>query len=283
MDVNQIISRPLAHEEYFANEALRIINTLYLAIEYDFGSHIIKDIKSDIEKIASEWSKTKEVKYGYQPKSFYIDRAYGFRFLLRMNDFYDTKFRYNTMGYSKKGYITTTDFTVDLFSKMVSVQAAFHLGKFGEIKLHELTLASIEILFKYFVLMKERDDGFDDYRWCFTADDIRKVINNIGMIIRNDANFFKYVKMPLELPGEIKKEDNRRPRCAEDYLRFYQEGMNVNEWKSVLMKEWDQSEKTVRNYFKRFRIEPTKITKPMSLKDENDYLREIIKRNNIEL
>jgi hypothetical protein len=280
MDAISIISKPFTYEEDFHKEALQIRDSFLSAI--DSGSpQSLYDIKKRIIKLSALWSRKKEVRIGYKAKSFYVDRAYGSRFLFTVNHFFHTKLLYKRNDNDE----TKTEFSVRQFANMVSVQAAYHLAKFGEMREYELMMASIIILMKYFVLFRERQDGYAGNEWCISSDDIRKVLTNFSLIIRNDKDFFRYVKRPIAIPGTPSSEkiDIKKPECADDYLRFYRKGMSVNDWVDVLMKEWNEKRRTVYYHFSKFGIEPKKVAHRMSAEEEVRMLREILKRNNISI
>ena len=274
MDNSKYISSPNLSEENFVQEALRITRDLYKGIERGYSSYAKADAEKSIKRLSEKWSKTKEVKYGYKPNSFYIDHVYNSRFLYTLNHFHGTDFRYPRKGVP----FLRAEFRVDLFAKMISVQAAYHLAKFGEIKFYELMLASVIILFRFFNIMKEREDGIEGYIWCISSEDIQNTIRALSRIIDNDPKFGSYVRKSLPLPGEQPKEtiSKKKPVCGHDYMMLYEDGMKVKDWVSVIMKQWGQSRRTVYNNFDKFGIDPKEVAKQGKERSKDEIIQSLM-------
>ena len=248
-----IISKPPAMDVNIENAAVQIINEFFEALYLQkTPGKTCYDIKKRIDEIAEEWRKRKQYNTGRQPESFMLHYAIGNRYLEVVNRFAKTEIKYKNN--------TLMDFDKKTVAVMISIQAAFHYAKFGSIVFYEMELAAILILFKYVKLFEDAYGSMDDKVWCVTYEDIKELFELIPYINQYDKNFYNYVikKREIKKPKTLKRA---KPECADDYLKFYQNGWNVDQWIEELHKQWGQSRMTIFRYFQKFGIEPKKITK----------------------
>lgn len=258
----EIISKPFDWEISVANEAEKITEDFIRGISNPGLSpgNVCIQTKKRIEKLAALWMQFKKQRIGRPAKSFFIDSIKKkVRFYFVVKKFTNIDFTYDR--FVKKFKTLRVDYDYKLFGHMVSIQSAFHYAKFGKVELYEIKMAALIILLNRFSLFYSID-GSDEQKWLITSDDIIKVLMNITFIVRNDPDFYKYVKfrplMETELENGLKKSS---PSCAEDLLKHLKPGMNVNEWVEVLCEQWAISRRTVYRYFKKYSIDPKKLTK----------------------
>lgn len=254
-DITIISQTPQADID-IQRDAEQVICDFYNAICLQFTpGKTCCDIKKRIDKIAEVWKQKKHYIAGRQPESFFLNYALGNRYIEVVNKFAGTNIKYRNT--------TFMDFDMKIFAKMVSIQTAFHLAKFGTVILYEIQLAAILILIKYVKVFDNAEDSLDDKVWCISYPELRCVLDKIQNLNEFDKDFYSYV---------VKKKDKKpkvlrrlKPETADDYLRFYKDGWNVDQWVEELKYQWCQSRASVFNYFKKFNIKPKEITKNLQI------------------
>lgn len=204
----------------------------------------------------------------------------------------DNKKRFTPLEFFKKDFL-----------KIIIMEAALMVAKYGYVSRYELRIAAVDILCTYFRIFDYAEGTLSDFQWIINSADVQEVIDGVDSF--DEPDFSKYIVSELNvhadeaiyLPKNTDKPKISKPENADDYLQFFQDGMTVDDFVSVLREKWHQSQKTVYNYFKKFGINPKTMTKSNdlsyqinmmqarinSLEYENNKLREILKRNNISI
>lgn len=259
VEIKSIISQTPAMDVNLEMAADRVITYFWEALCDDTRKtpgKICYEVKDAIDKIAKIWRKDKQYIIGRQPESFLLNYASGNRYLEVVNIYAGTDIKYKNTE--------LIDFDKKTFAKMVSIQTAFHLAKFGTVILYEIQLAALLILLKYFRVFGNAVDSFDDKVWSVSYEDVKSVFELIPYINEYDkANFDKYVikKKEKKIDKSMRKA---KPEVPDDYLKFYQDGMNVDQWIEELKYQWGQSRSTIFCFFKKFNIRPKEITKKIN-------------------
>ena len=252
---------------------------------------------------------------GRKPNSVFIDcvppNRQRFRYIV--NRYIKTRFDYRNLKSVSKSFIK---FDKKKFIKMICIQAAFHVAKFGSVRLYELQIAALHILVKFFRIFDLHKESLDTYVWCIESEDVQEVFKNIYVI--EDENLEKYILTDLEIKNEeikcnevpvvIDDTGLAKPKCADDLLQFYEEGMTTMEFYKANMFQWSRSFSQIRKDCKRFGIDAKSMTKShdlqyqiqirdaqiesmkrehenevKSLKKEIDRLKEIINQNLLDI
>lgn len=231
----------------------------------------LSDMLMDFDRL---WSSTINRKFvrGHKPKSVFIDcvppHRQRYRFIV--NKYLKTKFDYHQQKDETESFIK---FDRRDFIKMICIQAAFHVAKFGSVRLYELQLAALHILLRFFRIFEQHDESLLMYVWCIELEDVQEVFKNLYIL--EDENLEKYILTDLEIKNEeikcnevpvvIDDTGLAKPKCADDLLQFYEEGMTTMEFYKANMFQWSRSFSQIRKDCKRFGIDAKSMTKSHDL------------------
>lgn len=277
MTLSQFVSPPIPADKDFQKKSDEIVMWFSNSIRQRFSPVLTrKTLLEKIDDFSNIWSKSLDSYNGHRPKSVYIDRYKNVRYLSVVNKVMHKHFWYRD---SERLKFDRRD-----WMKMISVQAAFHYSKFGTIKMHELKLAALFILVNRFNTFEYAYGSLSDFVWNIDVMDVLEVLD--GIYNYDDSDFTDYVRTYINidqndlLPKETKERcmeiKIQKPVCADDLLKYYEDGMSVEDFVERLQDLWRLSRRSVFNYFKRFGINTKSMTKANNQEWEIQRLRSLL-------
>jgi hypothetical protein len=232
------------------------ITSLEKLFEGRCNPYDLVSVKNNFKQLDEEWCRYidhNHLRYGRQGRSIMVSSLNKYK----LTDFIKERFNFTYFGKNRK----FMNFEFNAFASMAKMQAAFLLMKYqADLFEIEFDVAISELFINYFNLYVKRFD-FDKNEnvWLPQPGDLRKcieVVKDFDMIdlrpyLMKIERYFTLDIAPKVIVIE-EPEEQRKPKCKEDLLKLYEEGMSATEFSRTIMNYWNCSERTARRLKKKF-------------------------------